>query len=181
MPAFSRSREPLSHCRPCTGRGSCRTTARRREHRGREANKIAAQPRPSLTLRRGSAVFEAGVAGGTELLNLPQRPTAIVAATDEIAAGVVEAARVKALRVPEDLSVDCPKEDIRFRQALRCSRTPDSQPMPAARGPHSGWRLSRRRRAPATRLGPGGSRLRGQRRDGRGRYDVPAQPRCAAI
>jgi LacI family transcriptional regulator len=56
-------------------------------------------------IRSGGAVFEAGVAGGTELLNLPERPTAIVAATDEIAAGVIEAARVNALRVPEDLSV----------------------------------------------------------------------------
>ena len=45
------------------------------------------------------------MAGGTVLLDLPQRPTAIVAATDEVAAGVIEAARMKALRVPEDLSI----------------------------------------------------------------------------
>jgi LacI family transcriptional regulator len=29
-----------------------------------------------------------------------------------------------------------------FRRALRCSWTPDSQPMPAARGLHSGWLLA---------------------------------------
>jgi LacI family transcriptional regulator len=45
------------------------------------------------------------VAGGGILLDLHQRPTAIVAATDEVAAGVIEAARARVLRVPEDLSI----------------------------------------------------------------------------
>jgi LacI family transcriptional regulator len=56
-------------------------------------------------VRSGSPHYQAGMAGGTALLELPQRPTAIVAATDEVAAGAVEAARVKSLRVPEDLSI----------------------------------------------------------------------------
>jgi LacI family transcriptional regulator len=43
--------------------------------------------------------------GGAVLLDLPQRPTAIFAATDEVAAGVMEAARERDLRVPQDLSV----------------------------------------------------------------------------
>ncbi len=49
--------------------------------------------------------YQAGVTGGGELLDLAEPPTAIFAATDESAAGVIEAARVRGLRVPEDLSV----------------------------------------------------------------------------
>lgn len=49
------------------------------------------------------------VAGGTlaahRLLALPHRPTAIFAASDEMAIGVLRAAREHDLRVPEDLSV----------------------------------------------------------------------------
>lgn len=49
------------------------------------------------------------VAGGTEaaehLLGLPERPTAIFAASDEMAFGVLRTARELGLRVPEDLSV----------------------------------------------------------------------------
>ena len=39
------------------------------------------------------------------LFALPAPPTAVFAACDEVAAGVVEAARARGLRVPEDLSV----------------------------------------------------------------------------
>jgi LacI family transcriptional regulator len=42
---------------------------------------------------------------GGELLDLPEPPTAIFAGSDETAVGVVEAARARGLRVPEDLSV----------------------------------------------------------------------------
>jgi DNA-binding LacI/PurR family transcriptional regulator len=44
-----------------------------------------------------------GIAG--ELLSLPERPTAIFAASDTQAFGTLEAARARGLRVPEDLSV----------------------------------------------------------------------------
>jgi LacI family transcriptional regulator len=40
-----------------------------------------------------------------DLLRLPQRPTAIFAASDTQALGVLEAARILGIRVPEDLSV----------------------------------------------------------------------------
>ena len=53
----------------------------------------------------GGYDYQAGIAGGGVLLDLPERPTAIFAATDESAAGVIEAARLRGLRVPEDLSL----------------------------------------------------------------------------
>lgn len=41
----------------------------------------------------------------TELLQAPDRPTAVVAASDELAMGVLQAARRLGLRIPHDLSV----------------------------------------------------------------------------
>ncbi|TCC24077.1 LacI family DNA-binding transcriptional regulator [Kribbella sindirgiensis] len=50
-------------------------------------------------------LYEDGLAGGTKLLDLRERPTAIFAGSDEVALGILEAARARGLRVPEDLSV----------------------------------------------------------------------------
>lgn len=60
---------------------------------------------PDGYVRSRGSFYEDGLAGGALLLDLPERPTAVFAATDEIAAGVLEAARVRGLRVPEDVSV----------------------------------------------------------------------------
>lgn len=49
--------------------------------------------------------YDTGIEGGLHLLALPDRPTAIFAGSDEVALGVVEAARRHGVRVPEDLSV----------------------------------------------------------------------------
>jgi LacI family transcriptional regulator len=49
--------------------------------------------------------YEEGLTGGAVLLDLPDPPTAIFAGNDEIAVGVMEAARARGLRVPDDLSV----------------------------------------------------------------------------
>lgn len=49
--------------------------------------------------------FESGLALGTELLSRDRPPTAIVAASDFQAIGVIDAARRLRLRVPEDVSV----------------------------------------------------------------------------
>ena len=56
-------------------------------------------------VRHGDFHHEGGFAQGHELLNLPDRPTAIFAGSDQQAFGVYEAARQRGLRVPEDLSV----------------------------------------------------------------------------
>lgn len=71
----------------------------------RAAMDTAGVPVPNGFVRSGDHHHQAGMDGAAVLLDLPDRPTAIFAATDEIAAGVYEAARVRGLRVPEDLSV----------------------------------------------------------------------------
>jgi LacI family transcriptional regulator len=50
-------------------------------------------------------LYDDGLAGASMMLDLPDRPTAIFAGCDEIAVGVMEAARARGLRIPDDLSV----------------------------------------------------------------------------
>jgi LacI family transcriptional regulator len=49
--------------------------------------------------------YDKGVELGSAILDLPDRPTAVFAGSDEVAAGVIEAGRERGLRVPEDLSI----------------------------------------------------------------------------
>ncbi|WP_309089848.1 LacI family DNA-binding transcriptional regulator [Phenylobacterium sp.] len=60
---------------------------------------------PKAYVLEGGYTFESGIERGRELLQLEQRPTAIFAANDEMAAGVLQAARQLGLSIPEDLSV----------------------------------------------------------------------------
>ena len=53
----------------------------------------------------GHFTIEGGIAAGRELLTLPERPTAVMCASDEMALGVLSAARDLGLAVPEDVSV----------------------------------------------------------------------------
>lgn len=76
-----------------------------RLHGYRAAMEAAGLEIPKGYVRSGSTFYEDGVAAGVALFDLPDRPTAVFAATDEIAAGVVEAARLHGLRVPADVSV----------------------------------------------------------------------------
>jgi len=56
-------------------------------------------------VRAGHFLYRDGVVEGAALLDLPLPPTAVFAGSDETAAGVIEAARGRGLRIPEDLSV----------------------------------------------------------------------------
>lgn len=56
-------------------------------------------------IRPGDFYHESGYAGGASLLDLPDPPTAIFAASDQMAFGVFEAVRLRGLRVPDDVSV----------------------------------------------------------------------------
>ena len=53
----------------------------------------------------GEFTLAGGLRAGRELLDRPDRPTAVFAASDEMAIGVLRAARELGLRVPEDVSV----------------------------------------------------------------------------
>lgn len=77
--------------------------ARMNGFRGAMDSAGAPVPKDYVWLRE--FLYEDGLAGGAALLDLPERPTAIFAGSDEVALGVMEAARARGLRVPEDLSV----------------------------------------------------------------------------
>jgi LacI family transcriptional regulator len=55
--------------------------------------------------RNGDFEFEFGRSAAIELLERAHRPTALVAANDEIAIGAIDGARSLGLRVPEDVSI----------------------------------------------------------------------------
>jgi LacI family transcriptional regulator len=61
-------------------------------------------PSPEL-LRSIEPTVDRGYDAACELLDLPQRPTAIVAFNDKAAVGAMRAAYERGLRVPEDLSI----------------------------------------------------------------------------
>jgi len=60
---------------------------------------------PRSLIAEGNYTFDSGVAAAERLLDLSPRPTAIFASNDEMATGIVFAARQRGLSVPEDLSV----------------------------------------------------------------------------
>jgi LacI family transcriptional regulator len=76
-----------------------------RMHGYRGAMEAAGEHIPKGYVRSGHFHYEDGVAEGAALLGLPERPTAIFAGNDEIALGILEAARARGLRVPDDLSL----------------------------------------------------------------------------
>lgn len=60
---------------------------------------------PDTMVVEGTYRFESGVAAGNRLLDADPRPTAILSSNDEMAAGVLHAARARGLDVPADLSI----------------------------------------------------------------------------
>jgi LacI family transcriptional regulator len=80
-------------------------TGRERDHGYRSALETAGLVPDEALMLQGAFTYEAGVAMGLELLGRDVPPTAIFAASDLSALGVLEAARQTGLRVPRDLSV----------------------------------------------------------------------------
>lgn len=70
-----------------------------------DALKAAEIKLPRSLIAEGNYTFESGIEAANRLLDLAPRPTAIFASNDEMAAGVVHAARQRGLLVPEDLSL----------------------------------------------------------------------------
>lgn len=60
---------------------------------------------PRSLIAPGSYTFESGIEAANRLLDLAPPPTAIFASNDEMAAGVVHAARQRGLVIPDDLSI----------------------------------------------------------------------------
>ncbi|GAA0795641.1 LacI family DNA-binding transcriptional regulator [Spirilliplanes yamanashiensis] len=71
----------------------------------RAAMDAAGAPVPDGYVRTGRFRYDDGVVGGAALFDLPEPPTAVFAGSDETAAGVIEAARARGLRIPEDVSI----------------------------------------------------------------------------
>jgi LacI family transcriptional regulator len=58
-----------------------------------------------LTVKQGFSTFDSGVRAAQDLLSMRPRPTAIFAANDDMAAGVIFEAQERALRIPDDISI----------------------------------------------------------------------------
>lgn len=80
-------------------------------------------------LRTGRFLYEDGEREGLALLDLPEPPTAVFAASDETAAGVLEAARSHGLRIPAELSV-VGFDDTQVAQLVSPQLTTVRQPLP---------------------------------------------------
>jgi LacI family transcriptional regulator len=76
-----------------------------RLHGYRAAMEAVGAPVPEEYICTGEFHYEDGTVGGAALLALDEPPTAVFAGCDEAAAGVIESARSRGLRVPEDLSI----------------------------------------------------------------------------
>lgn len=87
-----------------TGPVGFRSAAEREAGYDEQMVRIGYAPDPRLKAR-GDYTFESGRVAGGELLDAAQRPTAIFASNDEMAAGVLHAARERGIAVPEDLSI----------------------------------------------------------------------------
>jgi len=62
------------------------------------------EPRPEY-IAEGNFIFETGLDAGRTLLALPERPTAIFCANDDMAFGALQAAAELGLKVPADVSI----------------------------------------------------------------------------
>jgi LacI family transcriptional regulator len=87
------------------GGPSASVTGRERDHGYRSALETAGLVADEALMLQGGYTYRAGVRMGLELLGRESPPTAVFAACDLIALGVLEAARQAGLRVPHDLSV----------------------------------------------------------------------------
>src|SRR3546814_7495400 len=80
-------------------------SARERRLGFEDALKAADIALPRSLIADGNYTFESGIVAAERLLDPMPRPTAIFSSNDEMAAGVVHAARQRGLDIPRDLSV----------------------------------------------------------------------------
>ena len=101
--------------------------SRDRMHGYRDALLDAGLTFQDQLVAQGNFSIASGVAAATQLLHLPQWPTAIFASNDEMAIGAIRAIRDRGLRVPQDLSI-MGFDDIRFAAFVDPPLTTVSQP-----------------------------------------------------
>ncbi len=80
-------------------------SARERRQGFEDALQAAGLTLPRSLIAQGNYTFETGVTAANRLLDLSPRPTAIFASNDEMAAGIVFAARERGISIPDELSV----------------------------------------------------------------------------
>lgn len=83
---------------------------------------------PETKVRVGNYRYESGIEAMKYFLELADRPTAIFAATDEMAIGAIHTIQDHGLRVPEDISV-ISIDNIRMASMVRPQLTTVAQPM----------------------------------------------------
>lgn len=93
----------------------------------REAIAAAGIPEDPALVVQGAFTFSSGVAAAHELFALEQRPTAVFAANDDMATGVMWAAGEYGMKVPHDLSV-CGFDDTPLARQLWPALTTVRQP-----------------------------------------------------
>jgi len=93
----------------------------------REAMAAAGLPEDPALVVQGAFTFGSGVAAARELFALKQPPTAVFAANDDMATGVMWAAGEYGLKVPHDLSV-CGFDDTPLARQLWPALTTVQQP-----------------------------------------------------
>lgn len=81
---------------------------------------------PSIVVQ-GAFSFESGIEAGNLLLDLPKPPTAIFAANDDMAAGVIRAAFMRGVDIPGDISV-CGFDDTPIARHIYPALTTIRQP-----------------------------------------------------
>ncbi|CAM3722913.1 catabolite control protein A [Cohnella lubricantis] len=79
-------------------------------------------------VRIGNYKYESGMEAAQYFLDLAERPTAVFAATDEMAIGAIHAIQDAGLRVPQDISV-ISVDNIRMASMVRPQLTTVAQPM----------------------------------------------------
>src|SRR5690606_2165111 len=79
-------------------------------------------------VRIGNYRYESGIDTMKYFFELPERPTAVFVATDEMAIGAIHAAQDFGLKVPEDISV-ISVDNTRMASMVRPQLTSVAQPM----------------------------------------------------
>jgi LacI family transcriptional regulator, repressor for deo operon, udp, cdd, tsx, nupC, and nupG len=98
--------------------------------RGAMSRARQARAEHGLVVVNGDFSIESGASEGERLLGRRERPTAIFCFNDEMAMGVIQSARRRGLRLPEQLSI-VGFDDIRFSTYMDPPLTTIAQPMRA--------------------------------------------------